>query len=119
MGRPLMPPDLLMRSTAICVPTSAVFPPPPAVPDRGSMVPTLKALAWPKASLHHAGTAKVAPRAPAAAADSPIKRRRLVLPLYQKSSAWAHFSAFQLSAMVSLLLGVVRVSAGPRPGGPR
>src|SRR4030095_3308285 len=27
MGRPLIPPDLLMRSTAICTPTSAVLPP--------------------------------------------------------------------------------------------
>src|ERR1700682_2193006 len=119
IGRPLMPPDLLMWSTAICVPTSAVFPPAAAVPDRGSMVPTLNALAWPKASLHHAGTATVAPRAPAAAAENPRNRRRAVLPLYQKSSARAHFSSFQLSAIGSALLAGIRVVAGPRPREPR
>src|SRR6266540_2686974 len=119
MGRPLRPPDLLMRSTAICTPTSAVLPPAAAVPERGCSVPTLYALAWPKASLHHAGTVTVAPKAPAAAADSPRKRRRVVFPLYQNPSAWAHFSSFQLSAMVSSLLAVVRVAARPRLPKPR
>src|ERR1700756_34529 len=41
IGRPLMPPDLLMRSTAICVPTSAVLPPAAAAPESGCSVPTL------------------------------------------------------------------------------
>src|SRR6202158_5170629 len=104
MGRPLMPPALMMWSTAIWVPTSAVLPPAAATPDRGCMVPILYGLAWPKASRQHAGTATVAPRAPAAATPNPRNRRRVVLPLYQKSSAWAHFSCFQLSAMVSALL---------------
>src|SRR3990170_2385675 len=103
-GRPLRPPDLLIRSTAICTPTSAVLPPAAAAPLSGCSVPTLYALAWPKASLHHAGTATVPPRAPAATTPNPRNRRRVVLPLYQKSSAWAHFSAVHFSAMVSALL---------------
>ena len=40
-GRPLMPPDLLMRSTAICTPTSAVLPPAAAAPESGCSVPIL------------------------------------------------------------------------------
>src|SRR5438552_18120219 len=104
MGRPLRPPDLLMRSTAICTPTSAVLPPAAAVPESGWSVPTLNALACPKALRHHAGTATVAPSAPAAAAPKPRKRRLEVLPLYQKSSLWAHVSSFQLSAMINALL---------------
>src|SRR5215831_18728219 len=112
MGRPLMPPVLLMWSTAIWVPTSAVLPPAAAVPDRGCMVPILYALAWPNALRHHAGTATVAPRAPAAVAPKPRKRRRLVFPLYQNDSAWAHCSSCQRSAMDSALLAGIGVVAG-------
>src|ERR1700730_12439369 len=86
MGRPLMPPDLLMRSTAIWVPTSAVLPPAAAAPESGCSVPILYGLAWPKARCHGAGTSMVAPSAPAAAAPYPISRRRVTLPLYQNSS---------------------------------
>src|SRR5215831_12377417 len=85
IGRPLMPPDLLMRSTAICVPTSAVLPPAAAEPESGCNVPTLYGLACPKARCHGAGTNIVAPRAPAAA-PYPISRRRVTLPRYQNSS---------------------------------
>src|ERR1700682_5414318 len=113
MGRPLRPPDLLMRSTAICTPTSAVLPPAAAVPESGWSEPTLKALACPKALRHHAGTATVAPSAPAAATPKPRKRRREVLPLYQKSSARAHVSSFQFSAMINALLVGVSVDARP------
>src|SRR5713101_785203 len=111
-GRPPRPPDLLMRSTAICTPTSAVLPPAAAVPESGWSVPTLKALACPNASRHHAGTVTVAPSAPAAAAPKPRKRRRVVLPLYQKSSAWAHFSSVHFSAMAKALLGPLRSLLG-------
>src|SRR2546423_1857218 len=86
MGRPLMPPDLLMRSTAICVPTSAVLPPAAAEPESGCRVPILYGLACPKALPHGAGTSMVAPRAPAAA-PYPIRRRRVTLPLHQKMSS--------------------------------
>src|SRR5229473_6464650 len=86
IGRPLMPPDLLMRSTAIWVPTSAVLPPAAAAPESGCRVPTLYGLAWPNAACHGAGTNMVAPSAPAAA-PYPISRRRVILPLYQNSSA--------------------------------
>src|SRR5215813_5276950 len=109
MGRPLIPPVLLMWSTAIWVPTSAVLPPAAAVPDRGCMVPILYALAWPNALRHHAGTATVAPRAPAAAAPKPRKRRRLVFPLYQSDSLLAHCSSCQRSAMDSALLAGIGV----------
>src|SRR2546422_7480788 len=118
-GRPLRLPDLLMRPTAICTPTSAVLPPAAAVPESGWSVPTLKALACPKALRHHAGTATVAPSAPAAATPTPRKRRREVLPLYQKSSAWAHLSSFQLSAMINALLVGARVDARPPRRTPR
>src|SRR5215510_9759525 len=112
MGRPLIPPVLLMWSTAIWVPTRAVLPPAAAVPDRGCMVPILYALAWPNALRHHAGTATVAPRAPAAAAPKPRKRRRLVFPLYQNCSALAHCSSCQRSAIGSALLAGIGVVAG-------
>ncbi len=36
-----MPPDLLIRSTAIWLPTSAVLPPAAAAPDRGWSEPIL------------------------------------------------------------------------------
>ena len=109
MGRPLMPPDLLMRSTAIWTPTSAVLPPAAAVPDRGWSVPSLNGLAWPKASRHGAGTSTVAPRAPAAVAPTPRNRRRVVLPLYQMS--FAHASFFQFSAIVAPPCGLAVASA--------
>src|SRR6202167_6377404 len=35
LGRPLTPPDLLMRSTAICRPTTAVLPPAAPAPESG------------------------------------------------------------------------------------
>src|SRR6266852_313847 len=99
-GRPLMPPDLLMRSTAICRPTSAVLPPAAPAPDSGCKVPTLYGLAWPKAARHGAGTSMVAPSAPAAA-PYPITRRRVVFPLYQDSSTQS--SILSLSVMASPL----------------
>src|SRR5947209_19567216 len=83
IGRPLMPPDLLIRSTAICVPTSAVLPPAAAAPESGCSAPILYGLAWPNASRHGAGTSIVAPSAPA---PYPIRRRRVTLPRYQNSS---------------------------------
>src|SRR5262245_6080549 len=76
------------------------------------MVPILYALAWPNALRHHAGTATVAPRAPAAAAPQPRKRRRLVFPLYQNCSALAHCSSCQRSAIGSALLAGIGVVAG-------
>src|SRR5262249_17482266 len=87
MGRPLMPPALLIRSTAISTPTRAVLPPAAAVPDRGCMVPILYGLAWPTASREGAGTSTLAPRALAAVTDSPRKRRRVVFPLHHRSFA--------------------------------
>src|SRR6266566_5556322 len=98
IGRPLMPPDLLMRSTAICVPTSAVLPPAAAAPESGCSVPTLYGLAWPKAACHGAGTSMLAPSAPAAA-PYPINRRRVTLPRYQNSSLQS--CVFALSVIVS------------------
>src|SRR5829696_6315547 len=83
IGRPLTPPDLLMRSTAICVPTSAVLPPAAAAPDSGCSAPILYGLAWPNAARHGAGTSMVAPIAPA---PQPTSRRRVTLPLYQNAS---------------------------------
>src|ERR1700693_917781 len=97
MGRPLMPPALLMRSTAIWVPTRAVLPPAAAEPESGCSVPILYGLAWPKAACHGAGTSIVAPSAPALAALHPISRRRVTLPLYQNSSLQS--CVFSLSAI--------------------
>src|SRR5262245_10080355 len=89
-----------MRSTAICTPTSAVLPPDAAVPDRGWSVPILKGLAcWPNADRHGAGISMVAPRAPAAPADSPRNRRRVVLPLHHMSRA--QIASCRRSAIVS------------------
>src|SRR5258708_38971162 len=82
IGRPLMPPDLLMRSTAISTPTSAVLPPAAPAPESGCMVPSLYGLAWPKAARHGAGTNMVAPSSPP---PHPTRRRRVTLPLYQNS----------------------------------
>src|SRR5687767_12840815 len=101
MGRPLMPPALLMRSTAICVPTSAVMPPAAAAPVSGCIDPTLYALACPNASRHGAGTSMLAPTAPAAVAERPRNRLRLVLPLYHMS--FAHGESCHRSAIGSLL----------------
>src|SRR5260370_1099566 len=81
-GRPLMPPDLLMRSTAISTPTSAVLPPAAPAPESGCMVPSLYGLAWPKAARHGAGTNMAAPSTPP---PHPTRRRRVTLPLYQNS----------------------------------
>src|SRR5437762_13310969 len=97
MGRPLMPPDLLMRSAPSCVPTSAVLPPAAAEPVSGCRTPTLYGLAWPNASRHGAGTRMVAPSAPAAVADRPRNRRRVVLPLHHMSLVQGSFC--QRSAM--------------------
>src|SRR5260370_13118787 len=77
-GRPLMPPDLLMRSTAICTPTSAVLPPTAPAPESGCMVPILYGLAWPKAARHGARTNLVAPTTPA---PHPPRRPAVTLPL--------------------------------------
>ena len=93
-----MPPRLLIRSTAICMPTSAVLPPAAAVPDSGWSVPILKGFAWPNASRQGAGTSMVAPSAPAASRPAPRKRRRVVFPLHQMSSA--HASLCHRSVMV-------------------
>src|SRR6266481_2176303 len=86
IGRPLTPPDLLMRSTAICTPTSAVLPPAAPAPESGCSVPILYGLACPKAACHGAGTSMLAPSAPAAAEPYPINRRRVTLPRYQNAS---------------------------------
>src|SRR5947209_19580559 len=102
MGRPLTPPDLLIRSTAICVPTSAVLPPAAPVPESGWRTPTLYGLACPNASRHGAGTSTVAPRAPAVADESARNLRRVVLPLHHMFFAQA--SSCQRSAIVLVLL---------------
>src|SRR5207237_7458550 len=96
-GRPLIPPDLLMRSAASWVPTNAVLPPAAAAPVSGCRTPILYGLAWPNASRHGAGTRMVAPSAPAAVADRPRNRRRVVLPLHHMSLV--HGSFCQRSAM--------------------
>src|SRR5258706_5252243 len=83
-GRPLIPPPLLMRSTAIIVPTSAVLPPEAAVPVSGCITPILYGLACPNAARQGAGTSIVAPSAPAVAAPRPRKLRRVVLPLHHR-----------------------------------
>src|SRR2546427_12225282 len=98
MGRPLMPPDLLMRSTAIWVPTSAVLPPAAPAPDSGCSVPILYGLACPKAACHGAGTSMLAPSAPAAAEPDPINPRRVTLPRYQNVSP--QFCVFASSVIV-------------------
>src|SRR5262245_33249942 len=105
MGRPLTPPEWLMRSTAICVPTSAVLPPAAPVPESGWSTPTLYGLAWPNASRHGAGTSIVAPRAPAVADVSARNLRRVVLPLHHMS--FAQGSSCHRSA-IGFLLAVPR-----------
>src|SRR5262249_34618812 len=98
IGRPLMPPSLLMGSVAICTPTSAVLPPAAPAPESGLMAPILYGLAWPNAACHGAGTSIVAPSA-AAFTPQPTTVRRVVLPLYQKS--FAHSSSFHFSVIAS------------------
>src|SRR5262245_30532371 len=94
-----MPPDLLMRSTAICTPTRADLPPAAAAPESGCSVPILYGLACPKAACHGAGTSMLAPSAPAAAEPYPINRRRVTLPRYQNASLQS--CVFALSVIVS------------------
>src|SRR6266850_2496562 len=97
MGRPLTPPEWLIRSTAIWVPTSAVLPPAAPVPESGWRTPTLYGLACPNASRHGAGTSTVAPRAPAAVDESARNLRRVVFPLHHMFVAQA--SSCQRSAI--------------------
>src|SRR5262245_2796239 len=84
-------------------PTSAVLPPAAATPVRGWSTPILYGLAWPKASRQGAGTSIAAPTAPAAVAERPRKRRRVVLPLHHMSLAQG--SSCQRSAISVLLRG--------------
>src|SRR5712691_6737160 len=111
MGRPLSPPVLLMRSTAIWVPTSAVLPPAAAVPESGWSTPILYGLACPNASRHGSGINIAAPRAPAAVAERPRNLRRDVFPRHQIS--FAQGSSCHRSA-ISILL----VHRGPATGRP-
>src|SRR5262245_43394053 len=97
MGRPLTPPDLLIRSTAIWVPTSAVLPPAAPVPESGWSTPTLYGFAWPNAARQGAGTSIVAPTAPAAVDVSARNLRRVVLPLHHM--CFAQGSSCQRSAI--------------------
>src|SRR5437870_7358554 len=60
-GRPLIPPDLLIRSTAICTPTSAVLPPAAAPPDKGCKLPMRNALVCAKACRHTVGATTTEP----------------------------------------------------------
>ena len=94
-----MPPFLLMRSAAICRPTTAVLPPAAPGPDSGCSEPILIALAAPKAARHGAGTSIMAPIAPP---PQPTSVRRVTLPLYQMSCAQA--SSFHFSVIVFLPL---------------
>src|SRR5581483_4055148 len=93
-----MPPALLIRSTAIWVPTRAVLPPAAAAPESGWSVPIRYGFAWPNAARHGGGTRSAAPRAPAARAESPRTRRRVVLPRHQSSRA--HGSCCHCSLIV-------------------
>src|SRR5580693_8955999 len=99
IGRPLMPPDALMRSAAICRPTTAVLPPAAPAPESGCSEPILNALAAPKAARHGAGTSIMAPIAPP---PQPTIVRRVTLPLYQASCA--HASSLHFSLIVGLPL---------------
>src|ERR1051326_1244566 len=111
-GRPLTPPFLLMRSTAICRPTTAVLPPSAAAPESGCSEPILKGFSAPNAARHGAGMSIMAPIAPV---PQPTKRRRVALPRYQMSSA--HFSSFHFSVMASLSLWIH--SRAPKRSRPR
>src|SRR5580704_15942053 len=101
IGRPLMPPEALMRSAAICRPTTAVLPPAAPAPDSGCSEPILNGLAAPNAARHGAGTSIMAPIAPP---PQPTRVRRVTLPRYQMSSA--HFSSCHFSAIESPPTGV-------------
>src|SRR5580658_4732060 len=101
IGRPLMPPEALMRSAAICRPTTAVLPPAAPGPDSGCSEPILYGLAAPKAARHGAGTSIIAPIAPP---PQPTRVRRVTLPRYQMSSA--HFSSCHFSVIGSPPTGV-------------
>src|SRR5712664_490099 len=91
MGRPLTPPALFIRFAASWVPTSAVLPPAAAAPVSGCRTPILYGFACPNASRQGAGTRIVAPRAPAAVAETPRNLRRVVLPLHHMSLAQGSF----------------------------
>src|ERR1700730_10769345 len=65
-----MPPALLMRSTAIWTPTSAVLPMIAAAPDSGCMVPIRYGLLWASANRSGSGGRLVAP-SPSLLAASP------------------------------------------------
>src|SRR5215469_13474157 len=74
-----MPPALLMRSTAIWTPTSAVLPMIAAEPESGCIVPILYGLAAAKAARHGAANI-VAPNPAAPVAAEWSMRRRVILP---------------------------------------
>jgi len=98
----LTPPELLMRSAAICKPTTAVLPPAAPAPDSGCSEPILLGLGGArKAARHGAGTSIMAPIAPP---PQPTIRRRVTLPLCQMSSA--HFSVCHSRHCKLLLLDV-------------
>src|SRR5262249_6309276 len=103
-GRPLMPPELLMRSIAICNPTITVLRRAAPAPDSGCSEPIRNGLAAPNAARHASGTSIMAPIAPP---PQPTRVRRVSLPRYQMSSA--HFSDFHFSLIgCSFLLDWVR-----------
>src|SRR5581483_3229478 len=113
-GRPLMPPFLLIRSAAICRPTTAVFPPAAPAPESGCSEPILNGLAAPKAARQGAGTSIMAPMAPP---PQPMMRRRVALPRYQMSSAhgsFCHFSVIVTSLLLELVLphGIAALALG-------
>src|ERR1700691_1274028 len=110
IGRPLTPPEALMRSAAICRPTTAVLPPAAPAPDSGCSEPILNGWAAPKAARHGAGTSMAAPIAPA---PQPTMLRRVTLPRYQISLA--HASSFHFSTIV-LFLQLEFVQREARPG---
>src|SRR5271169_7123671 len=107
-GRPLTPPLLLMRSTAICRPTTAVLPPAAPAPESGCSEPILNGLSAPKAARHGAGTSIMAPIAPP---PQPTRLRRVSLPRYQKSCA--HGASLHFSAIEILPLDSVTFPGGP------
>src|ERR1700684_4026744 len=94
IGRPLMPPEALMRSAAICSPTTAVLPPAAPAPDSGCSEPILNGWGAPKAARHGADPA-AAPADQGAARDlaaiPDVFGPFLVLPLlsHRKSSHWS------------------------------
>jgi hypothetical protein len=85
-GRTPPAPDLLIRSTAISMPTSAVLPPEAPVPVSGCYVPILYGLASPKAARHDAEASIGAPNPMALpAALNRSSRRRVSLALQETS----------------------------------